>query len=201
MVGFKSIILQLFFYLSYLLFIPLTQISASFFEIMKYFLWFYFVSYLGSLLITLCFCSSSVCFMIYSTYTHLITVSIQLINHIKYNIKTLQKCISISPSLGHGSLHIYFSLHIYLRRTQKTWNLFIKYCVFILTCLNFSHLQSTLHLMQYTCWDFFSTVQNSIRTCGFWCLLVLLPFFVSPLPQGWNISLWGRFFWLRKTNK
>ena len=37
----------------------------------------------------------------------------------------------------------------------KTQNLFIKTCVFILTCLNFSHLQSTLHLMQYTYGDIF----------------------------------------------
>ena len=36
------------------------------------------------------------------------------------------------------------------RKDPKTWNLFIKKCVFILTCLNFSHLQNTLHLMQYT---------------------------------------------------
>ena len=34
---------------------------------------------------------------------------------------------------------------------------FIKNCEFILTCLNFSNLQSTLHLMQYTYWDFFPT--------------------------------------------
>ena len=31
-----------------------------------------------------------------------------------------------------------------------TQNLFIKTCLFILTSLNSSHLQSTLHLMQYT---------------------------------------------------
>ena len=36
--------------------------------------------------------------------------------------------------------------------------------------LNFSHLQSTLHLMQYTYWDFFCTAQNSVWTCLFWCL-------------------------------
>ena len=45
-------------------------------------------------------------------------------------------------------------------RPPKTWHLFIKYCVFILTCLNFSHLQGTLHLIQYTYQDvFFSTTQ------------------------------------------
>ena len=43
-------------------------------------------------------------------------------------------------------------------------------------CLNFSHLQSTLQLMQCTYWDIFSTAQNSFWTCWFWCLLVLLPF-------------------------
>ena len=36
-----------------------------------------------------------------------------------------------------------------------------KNCLFILTCFNFSHLQSTLHLMQYTYRDNSSTVQNS----------------------------------------
>ena len=34
---------------------------------------------------------------------------------------------------------------------KTSQNLFIKNCVFILTCLNFSHLESTLHLMQHTC--------------------------------------------------
>ena len=75
----------------------------------------------------------------------------------------------------------------------KTRNLFMKNCVFILTCLNFSHLQSTLHLMQDTCQDIFSTAQNSFWTCWFWRLLVLLPLFVSPLPHWQNVSLWGLF--------
>ena len=81
--------------------------------------------------------------------------------------------------------------------TKKT-ELIYKKCVFILTCLNFSHLQSTLHLMQYTYWDFFSTAQNSFWTHQFWCLLVLLPFFVSPIPHWQNISLWGLFSTWRK---
>ena len=33
--------------------------------------------------------------------------------------------------------------------------------VFILTCLNFSDLQTTLHWMQYTYRDIFSTALNS----------------------------------------
>ena len=70
----------------------------------------------------------------------------------------------------------------------------IKNCVFICTCLNFSHLQSTLHVMQYTYQGIFSTVQNSFWTLWFWCQLVLLPFFfVSLLPHWQNVSLWGCF--------
>ena len=47
-------------------------------------------------------------------------------------------------------------------------------------------LQSTLHLMQYTYWDSFSTAQNSFWTCRFWCLL-------SVSAHWQNISFWGRF--------
>ena len=39
----------------------------------------------------------------------------------------------------------------------------------------------------------FFTTQNSFWTRRCWCLLVLLSFFVSPLPHGQNISLWGLF--------
>ena len=41
---------------------------------------------------------------------------------------------------------------------------------------------------------FFSTTQNSFWTHQFWCLLVLLPFFVSPLSHQQNVSLWGPFY-------
>ena len=78
------------------------------------------------------------------------------------------------------------------RGTQKM-ELIFKTCVFILTCLNFSHLQSTLHLTKYTIWDIFSTAQNSFSPLQLLCLLVLLLFLVSPLPPQQNISLWGLF--------
>ena len=65
--------------------------------------------------------------------------------------------------------------------------------MFILTCLKLSHLQSTLHLMQYTYRDIFSTAQNSFWSPPFWFFSVLLPYFVSPLLDGQNISLWGLF--------
>ena len=63
-----------------------------------------------------------------------------------------------------------------MRGTFQKGNLFIKNCVFILTCLNFSHLQNTLRLMQCTYWDMFYIAQTSFWTCRVWCLLVLLPF-------------------------
>ena len=63
----------------------------------------------------------------------------------------------------------------YTRGTQ-IWNVFIKNCVLILTCLNFSQLRSTLHLMQYTYWDFFPLLKQFLN-CLFWCFLVFLPFF------------------------
>ena len=44
---------------------------------------------------------------------------------------------------------------IYKGGPPKAQNLFIKNCIFILTCSNFSHLQSTLLLRQYTYWDIF----------------------------------------------
>ena len=55
--------------------------------------------------------------------------------------------------------------------------------------------------MQHTYWDIFSTAQNSFSDCRFWCLLVLLPFFVSPLPHQQNISPWGLFFSQGNKNK
>ena len=47
--------------------------------------------------------------------------------------------------------------------TQKPWNLFINHCVFILTRLNFSPLQSTLHVMQCTYWDFFPLLRTGLN--------------------------------------
>ena len=43
----------------------------------------------------------------------------------------------------------------YLRGAPNPWSLFIENCVFILTWLNFDHLQSILHSMQYTYFSFF----------------------------------------------
>ena len=60
------------------------------------------------------------------------------------------------------------------RGDPKTLSLFIKYCVFILTCLTFSHLQTALHLMQYTYRDvFFHCLKQFLN------LLIWMPFSTS----------------------
>ena len=94
--------------------------------------------------------------------------------------------------MGYACMHMWGG-------TQKQ-NLFIKNCVFILTYLNFSNLQSTLHLMQYTYQDVFPSAQNHFWTHQFWYFLVLLLFFVSPLPHWKNISS-EDFFSSGETNK
>ena len=63
----------------------------------------------------------------------------------------------------------------YIQGGPPKQNSFIKNCVFILTCLSFSYLQSTLHLMQYTYRDTFPTVHN--RT--FLKFLILMLFSAS----------------------
>ena len=78
-----------------------------------------------------------------------------------------------------------------MRGNPKNPEFIYKNCLFILICLNFSHLQSTLHLMQCTYWDIFSIAQNSFWTHQF--LLMLLLFFVSLLPHWNKVSLWGFF--------
>ena len=55
------------------------------------------------------------------------------------------------------------------------------------SCSEYS-LFDAIHLLKC-----FSTAQSSFWTCQFWCLLVLLPFFVSPFPHQQNVSLWGLF--------
>ena len=85
--------------------------------------------------------------------------------------------------------------------STKDLDFIYKICMFILIYLNFSHLQNTLHLMHYTYQDFFPTALNSFWTHQFWCLLVLLPFFVSHLPHWQNVSFWGLFSSGKETNK
>ena len=87
--------------------------------------------------------------------------------------------------------------HVNMRGTPKDLE-FIKYCVFTLTCWTAVTSKycpfDVMHL-----WRLFSTAQNSFWTHSFWCLLVL-PFFISPLPHQQNVSLWGLIS-SRETNK
>ena len=61
-----------------------------------------------------------------------------------------------------------------MRGDPKKPEFIYKNCVFILTCLNFSHLQSALHLMHYTYRDIFSHCSNQFLN-----LLILVPFSAS----------------------
>ena len=56
---------------------------------------------------------------------------------------------------------------LYKGGPKKPQNLFLKSCVFILTCLNFSHLQSTLYLMQYTYQDLFPQLKTVFELVNF----------------------------------
>ena len=75
----------------------------------------------------------------------------------------------------------------------QTQNLFIKNCIFIVTCY------SSLSFKVLSIWcntpiqKFFSTAQNSFWTHRFGCLLALLLFFVSPLPHQQNGCCWRHF--------
>ena len=75
-------------------------------------------------------------------------------NSVKYN---LSKVLCV----GHLSMR---------EEPPKTQNLFIKICIYSYM-LNFSHLQSTLHLMQYTYGDFFLHCSKQFLN-----LSILMPF-------------------------
>ena len=85
------------------------------------------------------------------------------------------------------------------RGDPKAPEFICKNCVFILTCLNFSHLQSTLHLMQYTYRNIFSSAQNCFWTHWFWCFLVLLLFFCfTSFTSAKHFPLRTFFIWRNK---
>ena len=67
-------------------------------------------------------------------------------------------------------------LYLYEGRPPHNPEFIYKNCVFILTCLNFSHLQSTLHLMQYTYRDiFFHSSEQFLNSS------ILMPFSASAI--------------------
>ena len=83
------------------------------------------------------------------------------------------------------------NLMFYVGRCGQKNSLFVKKLCVYSYIFKLQSPSNTLHLMQYTCWDIFSTAQNSFWAHQFWCLLVLLPFFDSPVPHRQNVSLWG----------
>ena len=95
-------------------------------------------------------------------------------------------------------MHTYVFVYTYMGGPQN--NLFIKKCVFVFTCLNFGHLQSTLHLMQYSYGDVSSIAKNGFWTHWFWCLLVFCCFLFHPFHIS-KTFLFEDFFHLGKTKK
>ena len=79
-------------------------------------------------------------------------------------LHTHLELVSLHPWLRVSCMHVALGMY---EGDPKKQNLFIKYCVFILTSLNFSHLQSTLHFIQYTHRDIFTTAQNSVELVAF----------------------------------
>ena len=67
-------------------------------------------------------------------------------------------------------------------------------------CLNFSHFESTLRLMQFTYQDFFSLPKTVFELVNFDAFYCFCCFFVSCLLPWQNVSLWGLFS-PRGTNK
>ena len=92
-------------------------------------------------------------------------------------------------------MYVYTHIHAYVYKGRhKKWNLFIKNCVFILTCLNFGHLQSALHLTQHTYPDVFSYCSKQ-----FLHLSILIPFSASAV-FGFTCSLSAKCFPLRTSS-
>ena len=77
---------------------------------------------------------------------------------------------------------------------QNPQNVFIKDCVFIVTCLNFSHLPSTpfdaVHLSRH----FFHCSKQFLNLLILMPLVLLLFFFVSLPLYLQNVFPWGIFF-------
>ena len=83
--------------------------------------------------------------------------------------------------------------HAYVGGPKRNRNFVIKNCVFIFRCYKFNHLQSTVHLMQCTGLNVFSTFRSSPETLAKWCLLMPPSYFSSPIPCPQNVFLWGLF--------
>ena len=90
----------------------------------------------------------------------------------------MSMCINVHSNIIHNSQNVQ-SNHMSINRqiwrgTQNPQILFIKNCIFIPICWDFSPLQSTLHLMQYTYQDIFFHCSEL-----FFNSLILMPFSAS----------------------
>ena len=90
-------------------------------------------------------------------------------------------------------LFLFYLIHI-CERGPKNQNLFIKNFIFILTYLNFSHLQTTLHLIQCTYQYFFPPLKIVFELVDFDAFSASAVFLFHLILQGkakcfpWRIS-------------
>ena len=96
------------------------------------------------------------------------------------------KIVSLSLILGNVimmGLGVCFLGSICFGILWASWTSCVLKCVFILPCLHSSHLQNTLHLIQDTYRDVFFHCSKRFLNSLILMFLVVLPFFVSPLPH------------------
>ena len=90
------------------------------------------------------------------------------------------------------NMYKYWIFIVYAGGTPKTEFIYKNLCIYAYMF----KLQSPSKDSPFRAIDLsrlFPSAQNSYWTCRFWRLLVLLSFFVSPLPHWQNVSLWGLF--------
>ena len=108
----------------------------------------------------------SVCVYICTyTYTHIYCIVCVYIYTYIFNPHPI-KCLLILEREGEKKRETLISCLLYEGEPPKPQNLFIKNCVFILTCLNFRHLQRTPHLIQHY-WHFFPLLKTVFKLIGF----------------------------------
>ena len=101
--------------------------------------------------------------------------------------------IPIFMNTVYGNFRIFVS-HMYERGlSQKTPEFIYKrLCIYSYMFKPQSPSKNSpfvlIHLLR-----FFPLLKTVFWTCQLWCLLVLLLFFVLPLPHGQKVSLWGLF--------
>ena len=102
--------------------------------------------------------------------------------------------------------YVYMCIHIYTKNHTHTHILYIVYMYSSYMCSMHVCIHKYMHV--YMCVHICVHIHIHVYTCVCVCkgkpkchLLVLLQFFVSPLPHQQNVSCWGLFFIWRNKEK